>query len=239
MRCCHILLLLSHAHLLSESFVLTRVLSHVVVVFAVDCLSVSFCNFLSQAAKDYALEHMKQVTVRGHPIRCFVSDSKTQLLVINLPPQWTAGQLKVELERIGGPMLGEPQITRPGSAICSYINYRRAEKALSLISGKPCGTQPIPGAPLMNASLAVGKPPPKIPQGSGKPPATLFIKNIASSINEEMLARYFLKHVPVVTKTTIVRDPVSGESKGFGFVEVRFRERKRRGTALRLLARCG
>ena len=176
----------------------------------------SLSNFLSEAAKNYALEHMKQVnSPRGHPIRCFVSDSKTQLLVVGLPPNWSAQQLKVELERIGGPMLGEPQILKPGHAHCNYINYRRAEKALALISGRPCGT--TPGGPIMNASLAMGKPPPKIP--GAKPPATLFIKNISAIIDEAALAKFFSKYA-TVTKSTIVRDQLTGESKGFGFVEV-------------------
>lgn len=175
-----------------------------------------FVNFLSEAAKTYALEQMKQVnTARGFPIRCFVSDAKNQLLVVGLPPSWSPEQLKQELERIGGPMIGLPQIIKPGHANVSYINYRRAEKALSLISGKPCG--PTPGGPVMNASLSVGKPPPKIP-GTGKPPATLFIKNIAGNIDEAGLAKYFGKY-GVVTKSTVVRDMLTNESKGFGFIE--------------------
>lgn len=175
-----------------------------------------FVNFLTEAAKTYALEQMKQVnTARGFPIRCFVSDAKNQLLVVGLPPSWSPEQLKQELERIGGPMLGLPQIIKPGHANVNYINYRRAEKALSLISGKPCGS--TPGGPIMNASLAVGKPPPKIP-GTGKPPATLFIKNIASNIDEAGLAKYFGKY-GIVTKSTVVRDLLTNESKGFGFIE--------------------
>lgn len=128
---------------------------------------------------------MKSVTVRNIPIRCFVSDSKCTLLIVGLPPSWTPAQLKVELERIGGPMIGEPSVVKPGQVHANYINYRRAEKALALLSGKPCGT--TPGGPIMNASLAQGKPPPKIPGAA--PPATLFIKNIAGSIDEAGLAK--------------------------------------------------
>lgn len=148
-------------------------------------VSHSFVNFLSQTAKDYALEQMKSVTVRNIPIRCFVSDSKCTLLIVGLPPSWTPAQLKTELERIGGPMIGEPSLVKPGQVHANYINYRRAEKALALLSGKPCGT--TPGGPIMNASLAQGKPPPKIPGAA--PPATLFIKNIAGSIDEAGLAK--------------------------------------------------
>jgi hypothetical protein len=154
-------------------------------------------------------------------------------LVINLPPAWTPAQLKQELERIGGPMIGEPQIVRPGHALLTYINYRRAEKALSLISGKPCGPAPVVGTPLMNASLAASKPAPKVPSASSgapsKPPATLFIKNICATVNEDTLAKYFLKQAPNIhiVKATIVRDTLSGESKGFGFVEVKDEEKMR------------
>jgi len=187
-----------------------------------------FVNLLSSSAQQYALDHLRSVVVprTGAPIRCFPSDSKTQLQVINLPPNWTPAQLKQELERIGGPMIGEPQVTRPGQALLNYINYRRAEKALALISGKPCGPAPVVGTPLMGASLAPSaKPAAKVPTAPGAPrapPATLFIKNICATVTEDALAKYFLKQAPSihVVKSTIVRDNLTGESKGFGFIEV-------------------
>jgi hypothetical protein len=155
-------------------------------------------NFLSQASKDYALDSMKSVATRTNPVRCFVSDSKTAVMVQGLPPTLVdAAVAKIELERIGGPMVGEPAMQKPGMWQASYINYRRAEKALALLNGKPYG--PLGGTPPMNASLAVGKqsgtaqmPPKSVaapPMGAGgKPPVTLFIKNISAVIDEAALA---------------------------------------------------
>jgi len=174
-----------------------------------------FVNFLTPEAKEYALDKLKSTEVRGIPIRCFVSDSKNQLQIIGIPRDWSVEQVKTELERVGGPMLGLP-IVREGGGVChvNYINYRRAEKAMSLLSGKPCGA----GGPIMNVSLAVNKAQTPKPAHAA-PPATLFIKNIAASIDDQQLAKYFGKFATVL-KATIVRDHTTNESKGFGFVEL-------------------
>jgi RNA recognition motif-containing protein len=48
---------------------------------------------------------------------------------------------------------------------------------------------------------------------------TLYVGNLAWSIGEEDLRRVFAAHVPV-RSCRVIRDRLTGRSRGFGFVEI-------------------
>eukprot|EP00455_Lapot_gusevi_P056197 TRINITY_DN927_c0_g2_i2.p1 TRINITY_DN927_c0_g2~~TRINITY_DN927_c0_g2_i2.p1 ORF type:complete len:326 (+),score=142.71 TRINITY_DN927_c0_g2_i2:518-1495(+) len=148
--------------------------------------------------------------VCGKPCRAWLSDSKSQLFIANLPRGISYETLSNALVRLAGPFVTLE--LKNGYAFVTYTNVWEAESAMKKLRG-----QDVEGKAI--AVELAGKKQDDRERG-GRPSSTtktLYINGLAPTVTEETVRERF-SIFGTLMSCTLVRDH-EGKSRGYGFVQ--------------------
>jgi len=172
-------------------------------------------NFTSEEDRNAAIKEKDGVKLKGSEIRVHRSKSKvkgTTLYIGNLPHGLDAkrdhDRLKAKIEELGHRDVHELRI-KGRYCFAEYTSLRHAQDALRALKG-----QMYRGS-IIRPQLAMSNPDKDNFSDLGR---TLYVKNIAPGVTEEMLKAKFERFGTTI-RCNIIHHRVTGEAKDYAFVE--------------------
>eukprot|EP01130_Rhizamoeba_saxonica_P016746 TRINITY_DN779_c0_g1_i2.p1 TRINITY_DN779_c0_g1~~TRINITY_DN779_c0_g1_i2.p1 ORF type:complete len:513 (-),score=146.04 TRINITY_DN779_c0_g1_i2:325-1863(-) len=184
------------------------------------CKGYGFVHFDTEEAQKKAIADEYQGTIiRGRPARVKLSEHKNVLFVGNVPIQLDETHLFQSILALCKPITEEievelktfppPKSKSRGFCFVTFKDYTFAEACKKILTASSIGGRQL------NVSWADSMK--NYDEPSMKDVKTLFVGNLAASTNEEGLRTIF-SPFGELEKIVVLRNPMTGESRGFGFV---------------------
>jgi len=191
------------------------------------CKGFAFIHFLSEEAQKKALTpEYQSVLVRGRPIKVKPSEHKNTLFIGNLSSEINEDQLRSCLQVLCGTIVNDMEVTLKtgpppacksrGFCFVKFPNYQLAEAAKKILNKATIMDHPL------NVSWADGEGQPFDQEALAKV-TTIYVSNLSANTTEEELKTLF-SPFGEVKKSVIVKNPHTGESRGYSFLEFVERE---------------
>jgi RNA recognition motif-containing protein len=187
----------------------------------------AFVHFRTKEAQQTALQpKYNGIVIKGRPIRVRASDQKTVLFVGNLPMDMNESEVTETLKRICAPVtqhlqaelkVGPPPMRKSrGFCFVTFPSHELADACKKILSSSTVrGRQLHVSWAETNNKIEDEEVMAKV--------TTLFVSNLPVTVDDDILHGLMLQFGDIV-KSIIVKDPRTGESRGFAFVEFRERE---------------
>jgi len=165
--------------------------------------------------------------IKGRPCRVSFSEQRTTLFIGNLPMELSQQEIQQEFFKLLGTGVitscelktgPPPNFDSRGFCFLTLSSHQKADQAR-----KQLQTCSIKGR-LLNVSWAENRSKQyKVDEETMAKVKTLYVSNVSMTVSDQVLIALFSEHGAIVS-CNIVKNPQTGQSKGFAFVEMDTRE---------------
>mmetsp|Transcript_15615 Transcript_15615/g.26924 ORF Transcript_15615/g.26924 Transcript_15615/m.26924 type:complete len:467 (-) Transcript_15615:632-2032(-) len=179
-----------------------------------------FVHFATRESQQLALsEKYKNTPVKGRPCRAMISETKDTVFVGNLPMELNEEQVGEEIKKLVSGFEHIELKTNPdgksrGFAFLKFPNYEKADKAR-----KKLANAFIKGR-MLNISWAENQ---ELDPEIMSRVRSVYLSNLPTTTTEEELRTAF-GEFGKITKCIVIKNPVTGQAKGFAFIDFEERE---------------